>query len=106
MEIHEQFNEIDFLQVAQQLNANEGADVYFYAMNNKDINITKTVVNDFETWVMIYNHYNNDITLVVTGATPIYNVERYTLVTHLENVVKPDPLVAEIEETPPTVNLE
>ena len=60
-------------------------------MNNKDINITKTVVNDFETWVMVYNHYDNDTTLIVTGAEPVENLERYTLVSHLENVTKPKP---------------
>jgi hypothetical protein len=100
MEISEQFNEINFLQVAQDLNANDGADVYFYAMNNKDINITKTVVNDFETWVMVYNHYDNDTTLIVTGAEPVENLDRYTLVSHLENVTKPKP--PEVIEEPDT----
>jgi hypothetical protein len=92
--------EINFLDVAQQFNPETGKDVYFYTLNNKDINLRKTIVNDFDTWANTYIHFDN-LSLIVVGAPPVNNVERYTLVKHLENVVRPAPVDEVIEpETP------
>lgn len=87
--------EINFLDVAQQFNPETGKDVYFYTLNNKDINLRKTIVNDFDTWANTYIHFDN-LSLIVVGAPPVNNVERYTLVKHLENVVRPAPVEEEI----------
>ena len=103
MTVQEQINNLDFLSIAQQAAPVDGADVYFYAMSNTDINIRKTVVGDFETWIVIYNHFD-DTTVIITGAAPLVNTERYTLVQKLENVIKLEPVVIELEvptEIPP-----
>jgi hypothetical protein len=65
-------------------------------MSNTDINVRKTVVGDFETWIVIYNHFD-DTTVIITGAAPLVNTERYTLVQQLENVIKLEPVVIEPE---------
>jgi hypothetical protein len=90
-----QFDEIDFLRVAQNFIPAENIDVYFYVLSNNGINITKTVTGDFETWIATYNHYSDNVSLIVTGDTPVNNIERYTLVKHIENVVTPDPEITE-----------
>ena len=94
MTVQEQINNLDFLSKAQQAAPVDGADVYFYAMNNEDINVRKTVVGDFETWVVIYNHFNGT-TVILTGAAPLTNTDRYTLLQKLDNVVRPEPVVIE-----------
>jgi hypothetical protein len=94
MEISTQISELDFLDIAQRVAPVDGADVYFYAMSNEDINVRKTVVNDFETWIVIYNHFDGT-TVIITGAAPLVNTERYTLVQKLENVIKLEPVVIE-----------
>jgi hypothetical protein len=94
MTVQEQINNLDFLSIAQQVAPVDGADVYFYAMSNEDINVRKTAVGDFETWIVIYNHFD-DTTVIITGAAPLINTERYTLVQKLDNVVKLAPVVVE-----------
>ena len=96
MEISIQISELNFLDIAQQVAPIDGADVYFYAMSNEDINVRKTVVGDFETWIVIYNHFD-DTTVIITGAAPLANTERYTLVQKLDNVIKLAPVVIEPE---------
>ena len=90
MSIQEQINSLNFLEIAQNCAPVNGEDVYFYSLSNDDINVRKTVANDFETWVVVYNHYDST-TVVITGAEPVENQTRYTLVQHLEKVVKPEP---------------
>lgn len=97
MEISAQIGELNFLDIAQQVTPVDGADVYFYILNNENINVRKTVVGDFDTWIVIYNHYD-DASLILTGAAPTSNAERYTLVQKLDNVVKS---VVEIPEVAP-----
>jgi hypothetical protein len=99
MTVQEQINNLDFLSIAQQAAPVDGADVYFYAMSNEDINVRKTVVSDFETWIVIYNHFDGT-TVIITGAAPLVNTERYTLVQKLENVIKLAPVVIEPEVPP------
>jgi hypothetical protein len=96
MTVQEQINNLDFLSIAQQVAPVDGADVYFYAMSNEDINVRKTAVSDFETWIVIYNHFDGT-TVIITGAAPLNNAERYTLVQKLENVIKLEPVVIEPE---------
>jgi hypothetical protein len=96
MTVQEQINNLDFLSIAQQAAPVDGADVYFYAMSNEDINVRKTVVSDFETWVVIYNHFDGT-TVILTGAAPLTNAERYTLLQKLDNVVRLEPAVIEPE---------
>lgn len=93
MESMAKINEINFLEVAQNITPDSGADVYFYALSNEGIHLRKTVVNDFNTWVMVYNHYTDNTSLIVVGAPPVNNASRYTLVQHLPNVVRPEPVV-------------
>jgi F0F1-type ATP synthase delta subunit len=103
MTVQEQINNLDFLSIAQQVAPVDGADVYFYAMSNENINVRKTAVSDFETWIVIYNHFDGT-TVIITGAAPLTNAERYTLVQQLENVIKLAPVVIEPEvptEIPP-----
>lgn len=100
MEILEQMQELNFLEIAGNLVPEEKADVYFYILNNKNINITKTVVADFKTWIFFYNHYDNNTSLIVTGATPLHNSDRYTLVKHLVDVEPHRIDVMDQEETP------
>jgi hypothetical protein len=38
--------------------------------------------------------------MIIVGAPPVDNDSRYTLVEHLLNVVRPEPVVAEPEEIP------
>ena len=95
MQSTDMFNQIDFLALAQSFTPDDGADVYFYKLNNEGIHVRKTVVGDFDTWVVISNHYEDNITLIIVGAPPVNNASRYTLVQHLPNVVKPEPVVAE-----------
>ena len=96
MTVQEQINNLDFLSIAQQVAPVDGADVYFYAMSNENINVRKTAVGDFETWVVIYNHFDGT-TVILTGAAPLTNTERYTLLQKLDNVVRPEPVVIEPE---------
>lgn len=94
MTVQEQINSLDFLSIAQQAAPVDGADVYFYAIGNQAINVRKTVVSDFDTWIVIYNHFD-DTTVILTGAAPVTNTERYTLLQKLDNVVRPEPVVVE-----------
>jgi hypothetical protein len=94
MTVQEQINNLDFLSIAQQVAPVDGADVYFYAMSNENINVRKTAVGDFETWIVIYNHFDGT-TVILTGAAPLTNTERYTLLQKLDNVVRPEPVVIE-----------
>jgi hypothetical protein len=96
MTVQEQINNLDFLSIAQQVAPCDGADVFFYAMSNENINVRKTAVGDFETWVVIYNHFDGT-TVILTGAAPLTNTERYTLLQKLDNVVRPEPVVIEPE---------
>jgi hypothetical protein len=100
METIDMINQTDFLALAQSFTPDSGTDVYFYTLNNEGINIRKTVVNDFNTWVVVYNHYEGNISMIIVGAPPVDNDSRYTLVEHLLNVVRPEPVVAEPEEIP------
>jgi hypothetical protein len=93
MESMDKINEIDFLGVAQNITPDSGTDVYFYVLSNEGIHLRKTVVNDFNTWVMVYNHYTDNTSLIVVGAPPVNNISRYTLIQHLLNVVRPEPVV-------------
>jgi len=95
MESIDIINQTDFLSVAQRFTPDSGADVYFYTLNNEGIHIRKTVVGDFNTWVTVYNHYEGNISLIIVGAPPVNNTSRYTLIQHLQNVVVPEPVVAE-----------
>jgi hypothetical protein len=96
MTVQEQINNLDFLSIAQQAAPVDGADVYFYAMSNEGINVRKTAVSDFETWIVIYNHIDGT-TVIITGAAPLTNAERYTLLQKLDNVVRLEPAVIEPE---------
>ena len=42
---------------------------------------------------MVYNHYTDNTSLIVVGAPPVNNISRYTLIQHLLNVVRPEPVV-------------
>jgi hypothetical protein len=101
MTVQEQINNLNFLSIAQQVAPVDGADVYFYSLSNTDINVRKTVTADFETWIVIYNHFD-DTTVILTGAAPLANTDRYTLLQKLDNVVKPEPVVIEPELPPET----
>ena len=102
MTVQEQINNLDFLSIAQQAAPVDGADVYFYSLSNANINVRKTVTADFETWAVIYNHFD-DTTVILTGAAPVANTERYTLVQQLENVIKQLIVIEEpvIPDVPP-----
>ena len=95
MESIDMINQTDFLALAQSFTPDSGTDVYFYTLNNEGIHIRKTVVGDFNTWVVINNHYEGNISLIIVGAPPVNNASRYTLVQHLQNVVRPEPVVAD-----------
>ena len=97
MTIQEQINSLDFLTIAQTYAPVDGEDVYVYSLSNEDINVRKTVANDFETWVVVFNHYDS-ITVILAGAEPVEHKERYTLLKYLENVVKPEPVVAPAQQ--------
>ena len=96
----EQFAEINFLEIAQAYVVEENSDIYFYARSNLEINLRNEMTNDFTTWVMSYNHYEGNVSLIVAGQPPTKNVDVYTLVSHLENVTKPEPSEPISEETP------
>jgi hypothetical protein len=95
MEIIDVINQTNFLSLAQGFTPDSGTDVYFYTLNSEGIHIRKTVVGDFNTWVVIYNHYEGNITLIIVGAPPVNNASRYTLVRHLTNVVRPEPVIVD-----------
>ena len=100
MTIQEQINQLNFTDIASYYAPVENQDIYFYSLMNSNINVRKTVTNDFETWVVVFNHYDT-ISIIITGAPPITNNERYTLLQYFENFVKPEPVhppVAEITE--------
>jgi len=97
MESIDIINQTDFLTLAQNFTPDSGTDVYFYTMSNENIHVRKTVVGDFNTWVVVYNHYDGNISMIIVGAPPVNNDSRYTLVKHLLNVVRPEPVVAEPE---------
>lgn len=103
MTVQEQIGNLDFLSIAQQAAPVDGADVYFYSLSNANINVRKTVTADFETWVVIYNHFDST-TVILTGAPPVVNVDRYTLLQKLDLVIKQLIVMEEpvIPETPPT----
>lgn len=105
MTVQEQINNLEFLSIAQEVSPISGADVYFYTLSNQNINIRKTVTGDFDTWLVIYNHFDGT-TVLLTGAAPILNVTRYTLLQKLENVVKPEPLPEEPALPEETILLE
>lgn len=102
MTVQEQIGNLDFLSIAQQAAPVDGADVYFYSLSNANINVRKTVTADFETWVVIYNHFDST-TVILTGAAPVANVGRYTLLQKLDLVIKPLIVMEEpaIPEVPP-----
>lgn len=99
MTVQEQIDNLDFLSIAQQVAPVDGADVYFYSLSNADVNVRKTVTADFETWIVIYNHFDGT-TVIMTGAAPVANTDRYTLLQKLDLVVKLEP-VAILPEVPP-----
>lgn len=96
MTIQEQILSLDFLNIAQNYAPVDGEDVYCYSLSNENINVRKTVTNDFETWVIVFNHYDAT-SVILAGAPPVLNAERYTLLAHLENVVKPEPVTESAE---------
>ena len=96
MTIQEQINSLDFLSIAQTYAPVNGEDVYCYSLSNENINVRKTVTNDFETWVVVFNHFDST-TVILAGAPPVANVDRYTLLQNLENVVKPEPVTESAE---------
>jgi hypothetical protein len=95
MESIDRINEVNFLEAAQNITPDSGADVYFYALSNEGIHLRKTLVNDFNTWAMVHNHYTDNTSLIIVGAPPVNNASRYTLIQHLQNVVVPEPVVAD-----------
>jgi hypothetical protein len=82
--------DLDFAVEAQLYAPIESGDVYFYSMDNRNINTRKKCTDDFETWVSPYNH-SDTVTIIITGAAPVGNAEDYTLLSHIENFVKLPP---------------
>lgn len=103
MTVQEQIDNLDFLSIAQQVAPVDGADVYFYSLSNADVNVRKTVTADFETWIVIYNHFDAT-TVIITGAVPVDRADGYTLLQKLDNVVKLEPvaILPEVPQAPPT----
>lgn len=101
MTVQEQISNLDFPSIAQQAAPVDGADVYFYSLSNADINVRKTVTADFETWVVVYNHFDST-TVIIAGAPPVIRADGYTLLQKLDLVVKLEP-VAILPEVPPEV---
>jgi hypothetical protein len=85
-----------------EISAVESGPVYVYTVVTEGIHLRKKVANDFETWIVTCNHFENHTSMIVTGAPPTENASDYTLMHHVENFVKPS-LPAEtmpVEEQP------
>lgn len=82
--------DINFESEAQLYAPIQSGAVYFYSMVSTSINIRKKCVNDFSTWVVVYNHFDN-LTVIITGDSPDENIGDYTLLHLIENFVKQDP---------------
>lgn len=97
-------DQLNFDEIAQTSSAVDQGQVYFYTLDNTGINVRKTIVSDFETWCVIYNHYDT-LSLILTGAAPVANQNKYTLVHTIADFIKV-PLVFETPEefVPPVVS--
>lgn len=88
------------LEAVVEISAVESGPVYVYTLVTEGIHLRKKVANDFETWVVTHNHFENYISMIVTGAPPTENISDYTLMHHVENFIMPPLPQAPEEEQP------
>jgi hypothetical protein len=90
MENQDIINHINYNEVAQNYACTDSGDVYFYTVDNTSTHVRKKCTNDFNDWVVVYNHFGN-LAVLLAGQPPSEDAQGYNLIHHISDFVRRAP---------------